>query len=196
MASTVESNNFKKRSITKMLQQWGDGRPEALDEIMPLVYDELYKQASQFMQRENKAHTLETSALVNEAYLKLIDQRFVKWKNRSHFFAIASQAMRRVLVDYARTKHRQKRGGEDAVRCSLDETSISAKTENTVDIIALDGALMKLAKLDPQQARVVELKFFSGLTLEETAEVLEISRATVAREWNMAKAWLHRELSE
>lgn len=184
-----------RRKITKLLQEWGDGNQGALDEIMPLVYDQLYKQAHQFMLRENKSHTLETSALVNEAYLKLIDQRFVKWQDRSHFFAIASQSMRRVLVDYARTKNRQKRGGEDAIKCSLDETRISSKNENSVDLIALDIALTKLGEIDQQQVRVVELKFFSGLTLDETADVLNISRATVAREWNIAKAWLNRELS-
>lgn len=183
-----------KQSITQRLREWSDGKQEALDELTPLVYDELHRQAHRYLRRERKAHTLQTSALINEAYIKLVDQRDVKWQNRAHFFAIAAQAMRRVLVDYARTKYRAKRGG-DAVKLSLNEEKLAAADEKTVDLIALDEALTRLGEIDKQQARVVELKFFSGLSLEETAEVLHISRTTVAREWNVAKAWLRRELS-
>lgn len=194
MPVTVNQINVEKQAITQRLREWSDGKREALDEIMPLVYEELRRQAHHYLRRERKEHTLQTAALINEAYIKLIDQKNVQWQNRAHFFAIAAQAMRRVLVDYARTKYREKRGG-DTVKLSLNEERMPANDEKTVDLIDLDEALTRLGKIDPQQARVVELKFFSGLTLEETAEVLHISRTTVAREWNVAKAWLRRELS-
>jgi RNA polymerase sigma factor (TIGR02999 family) len=138
---------------------------------------------------------LQTTALINEAYLKLIDRRDVEWESRTHFFAVAAQAMRRILVDYAKAKHREKRGG-DNIKLSLDEVMLVAAEEKGVDLIALDEALDKLAKLDEQQARIVELKYFSGLSLEETADALHVSRATVARDWEAARAWLHRELSK
>lgn len=177
-----------------MLHEWSEGKAEALDELMPLVYEELHRQARRYMRRENKDHTLQTTALIHEAYLKLIDQKDVRWESRTHFFAIAAQAMRRILVDYARTKHRNKRGG-DAAKVSLEETVLISTEENGIDLIALDEALTRLAKIDPQQARVVELRYFGDLSLDETAEALHISRATVAREWNTAKLWLHRELT-
>ena len=177
-----------------MLHEWSEGKAEALDELMPLVYEELHRQARRYMRRENKDHTLQTTALIHEAYLKLIDQRDVRWESRTHFFAIAAQAMRRILVDYARTKHRNKRGG-DAAKVSLEETVLISTEEKGIDLIALDEALTRLAKIDPQQARVVELRYFGDLGLDETAEALSISRATVAREWNTAKLWLHRELT-
>lgn len=176
-----------------MLREWSDGKQEILDNLMPLVYDELHRQASRYLRKERQGHTLQTTALINEAYLKLIDQRNVNWESRTHFFAIAAQAMRRILVDYARTTRRQKRGGDD-IKLPLDDALLVAADEKTVDLIALDEALKKLEELDEQQARVVELRYFSGLSLEETAEALHISRSTVANDWSMAKAWLYREL--
>jgi len=182
------------RNITKMLRAWSGGSGEALEELMPLVYDELHRQAARYLRHERPNHTLQTTALINEAYLKLIDQREVNWESRTHFFAIAAQAMRRILVDYARKKHRGKRGGaHDAL--SLDQAALVASDEKSVDLIALDEALTRLAAEDEQQSRIVELRYFSGLTLEETAKVLRISPATVSRDWDMAKAWLHRELT-
>src|SRR5215204_5267687 len=176
-----------------MLREWRDGKAEALDNLLPLVYDELHRQAARYLRRERQGHTLQTTALIIEAYLKLIDQREVNWESRTHFFAIAAQAMRRILVDYARTAHRKKRGGDD-LKLPLEEAMTVAAEETPVDLIALDEALNKLAARDEQQARVVELRYFSGLTLEETAEALHISRATTAADWNMAKLWLYREL--
>jgi len=185
---------LKTHEITQMLREWSDGKREALDELMPLVYDELHRQAARYLRRESQGHTLQTTALIHEAYLKLVDQREVQWQNRAHFFAIAAQAMRRILVGYARTKQREKRCGGDA-KLPLGEAISVAVDEKAVDLIALDEALTKFAAIDFQQARVVELRYFSGLSLEETAEVLHISRATVARDWNVARAWLHRELT-
>jgi len=179
--------------ITHMLREWRDGKAEALDNLLPLVYDELHRRAARYLRRERQGHTLQTTALIIEAYLKLIDQREVNWESRTHFFAIAAQAMRRILVDYARTAHRKKRGGDD-LKLPLEEAMTVAAEETPVDLIALDEALNKLAARDEQQARVVELRYFSGLTLEETAEALHISRATTAADWNMAKLWLYREL--
>lgn len=179
--------------ITQMLREWSDGDARALDNLLPLVYEELHRQAARYLRRERRDHTLQATALIHEAYLKLIDQRDVQWASRTHFYAIAAQAMRRILVDYARTKHRDKRGG-DALKLSLSEATAVAVKEKSVDLIALDEALDKLATRDAQQARIVELRYFSGLSLEETAEAMHISRATVARDWTMAKAWLLREL--
>ncbi len=185
----------KASEITQMLREWSGGKVEALDNLLPLVYEELHKQAARFMRKERAGHTLQTTALINEAYLKLIDRHDVNWESRTHFFAVAAQAMRRILVDYARTKYREKRGGNN-IKLPLDE-ALSVETKETgVDLIALDEALNKLAKFDEQQARVVELKYFSGLSLEETADVLHISRATVARDWEVARAFLHRELTK
>lgn len=189
----MKQQESKVAEITHMLREWSDGKQESLDKLLPLVYDELRRQAARFLRKERQDHTLQTSALINEAYLKLIDQREVKWESRTHFFAIAAQAMRRILVDYARTTNRKKRGG-DYLRLPLEDAMQVASEEKSVDLIALDEALNKLAERDRQQARVVELRYFSGLSLEETAEALKISRATVATEWAMAKSWLHREL--
>jgi RNA polymerase sigma factor (TIGR02999 family) len=162
---------------------------------MPLVYEELHRRASQYLRRERHNHTLQTTALINEAYLKLIDQRDVRWESRIHFFAIAAQAMRRILVDYAKMRNREKRGGA-GYDLPLDEAlQIQVKEENSVDLIALDKALTRLAEIDEQQVRVVELRYFADLSLEATAEALHISRATAARDWSMAKAWLLRELT-
>lgn len=185
--------------ITEILQDWSDGKHEALDELMPLVYSELHRQAAQYLRHERPDHTLQTTALINEAYLKLIDQKEVRWQNRAHFFGIAAQAMRRILVDHARSKHRDKRGGH-AEKISLEDTAaaeIAASGERVnVDLIALDAALTKLAKMDEQKARIVELRYFSGLSVKETAEVMSVSTDTVERHWTMAKAWLLRELDQ
>jgi len=182
------------RQITRMLRQWSSGNREVLEDLMPLVYDELHKQAARFLSRERRDHTLQITALIHETYLKLIDQREVNWESRTHFFAIAANLMRRILVDYARTKKRDKRGG-DAVKLTLEEAATVAVKERSIDLMALDEALKRLEKIDKQQARIVELRYFGGLSLEETAEALRVSRTTVATDWAMAKAWLHRELT-
>ena len=181
-------------NITEMLQVWSEGNSEILEELMPIVYDELHKQAARFLRHEYREHTLQATALINEAYIKLISQRDVNWESRTHFFAISANLMRRILVDYARTKHRQKRGG-DAIKLSLNEVMLVTEQEKSIDLMALDEALTRLENIDTQQARVVELRYFGGMSLEETAEELKISRTTVANDWNMAKAWLHRELT-
>ncbi|MDQ3750333.1 MAG: sigma-70 family RNA polymerase sigma factor [Acidobacteriota bacterium] len=180
--------------ITQMLLEWNGGDRSSLDKLLPFVYDELHRQAARYLRRERRDHTLQTTALINEAYLKLIDQREVNWESRTHFFAIAAQAMRRILVDYAKAKHRAKRGGGD-IQITFDEAALVTTDEKSIDLIALDEALNRLAIKDKQQARVVELRYFSGLNLEETAKVLEISRITAARDWAMAKAWIRRELT-
>jgi RNA polymerase sigma factor (TIGR02999 family) len=166
---------------------------EALDKLMPIVYDELRRQAARYLRRERAGHTLQTTALIHEAYVRLVDQRRVQWQNRAHFFGIAGQMMRRILVDHARTKKRAKRGGSD-VKISLADATVLVQ-EQDLDVVALDEALTRLAEIDEQQSKVVEFRFFSGLTVEETAEVMRISPATVKRDWSMAKAWLHREIS-
>ncbi len=183
------------QQITQLLKQWSDGDAEVLDDLMPLVYVELRRQASGYLRRERSNHTLQPTALINEVYLKLIDQRDVKWQNRAHFFAIAAQAMRRILVDYARERKREKRGGA-AENLPLDEALTIVSQEKSVDLVALDEALNKLAKFDERQAKVVELRYFSGLSIDETAEVLNVSNVTIRRDWNMAKAWLHQEIKK
>src|SRR5215210_8796330 len=181
------------QNITELLIGYGRGNKESLDQLMPLVYDELRRQAARYLRREQPGNTLQTTALIHEAYVRLVDQRNMQWQNRAHFFGIAAQLMRRILVDHARAKKRVKRGGSD-IRVSLGEETVAVKGQD-LDVVALDEALERLAQIDEQQSRVVELRFFSGLTVEETAEVMHISRATVKRDWSMAKAWLHRELS-
>ena len=181
------------QNITELLAGYGRGDKEALDQLMPVVYDELRRQAARYLRREQAGNTLQTTALIHEAYVRLVDQRNVQWQNRAHFFGIAAQLMRRILVDHARAKKRVKRGGSD-VRVSLADATVAVKGQD-LDVVALDEALERLARIDEQQSRVVELRFFSGLTVEETAEVMGISKATVKRDWSMAKAWLHRELS-
>ena len=181
--------------ITQMLREWSDGNREVLEDLMPLVYDELHRQAARFLSRERRDHTLQATALIHETYIKLIDQREVNWQSRTHFFAIAASLMRRILVDYARRKQSEKRGG-DALKLPLDEAALAVGKERGVDLMVLDEALVRLEKNDEQQARIVELRYFGGLTLEETAEALKISRSTVADDWAMAKAWLHRELTK
>jgi len=190
----MESRPEKSQAISRILQEWSEGRKEASEELMPLVYDELRRQASRYLRRERPGHTLQTTALIHEAYLRLVDQRGVSWQNRAHFFGIAAQAMKRILVDYAKARHRDKRGGA-AENLPLDEARFVVTGEKGVDLIALDEALARLAKFDPQQASIVDLKFFGGFTIEEIAETLRISRATVKREWNSAKAWLHGEIA-
>ena len=181
--------------VTLMLKEWSDGNQNIFDKLMPLVYEELRRQAAGYLRRERPDHTLQPTALINEAYLKLIDQRDVKWQNRAHFFAIAAQAMRRILVDYARERKREKRGGV-AENLPLDEALTIVSQEKSIDLVALDEALNKLAKFDERQAKVVELRYFSGLSIDETAEVLDVSNVTVRRDWNMAKAWLHQEITK
>jgi RNA polymerase sigma factor (TIGR02999 family) len=181
------------QNVTQLLIGWSNGDREALDALLPVVYEELRKQAANYLRRERVGHTLQTTALIHEAYLKLIDQKNVHWQNRAHFFGIAAQLMRRILVDHARTKKRAKRGGSN-IRVSFNEANVLAPNQN-LDIVALDEALERLSEIDEQQSRIVELRFFSGLTVEETAAVLAISPATVKRDWRMAKAWLHREIS-
>lgn len=182
-------------NLTQMLHEWSDGNQNALDALMPFVYEELRRQASRYLRKERAGHTLQTTALIHEAYLKLIDQKNVQWQNRSHFFAIAAQAMRRILVDYARERHREKRGGA-AENLPLEEAVFAVSKEKSIDLVALDEALTRLAELDARQARIVELKYFGGLETEETAQVLGVSNATVRRDWNFAKAWLHHQLSK
>ena len=178
--------------VTELLQLWSSGRQEALDELLPQIYAELQRLAASYLRRERPDHTLQATALVHEAFLKLIDQRAVRWQNRAHFFGIAAQAMRRILVDHARARAAGKRG-DGARPVSLDQALALTDAPDT-DLLALDEVLTRLAALDPQQSRVVELRFFGGLTMEETAEVLHVSPATVGREWTLAKAWLYAEL--
>lgn len=175
--------------VTSLLQAWGDGDKDALDRLVPLVYAELRQAARRYMRGENRNHTLQTTALVNEAYLRLVDQKQTRWQNRAHFFGLAAQMMRRILVDHARRRNFQKRGGT-FVHVSLGEAERAAP-EKDLDLIKLDNALCELAEIDPRRSRVVELRFFGGLDLKETAEALHISPATALRDWNMAKAWLY-----
>ena len=179
--------------ITEMLKACSGGDREAMDKLMPFVYEELRRQARNYLNRERQNHTLQTTALVHEAYLRLIEQRFVNWQNRAHFFGLAANMMRRILVNYAVNRQRFKRGGADE-NLPLEEALCVAAEQQDVNLLALDKALNELAELDERQAQIVELRYFSGLSIEETAEVLRISPATVKRDWNMAKAWLRSEL--
>ncbi len=179
--------------ITSLLVDWGKGDKAALDKLMPLVEKELRRLAHSYMRHEAPGHTLQTTALVNEAYLKLIDQNRTQWQNRAHFFGIAAQIMRRILLNYARDQRRQKRGG-DAIQVSLSEVAVVG-LEDTNELIALDEALQRLTALDERKSRVIELRYFGGLDVEETAEVLKVSSVTVMRDWAFAKAWLSREIS-
>jgi RNA polymerase sigma factor (TIGR02999 family) len=179
-------------NVTQLLQRWSGGDSRALDELTPLVYSEVRKLARSYLRRERPNHTLQPTALVNEAYIRLVDQRRVQWQNRAHFFGIAAQMMRRVLVDHARMRQAEKRGsGENAV--VLDD-ALAVSADRGVDLVRLDDALEALAALDARQARIVELRFFGELTIEETAEVVQVSPATVKREWAAARTWLRREL--
>ena len=179
--------------VTQLLIDWSKGDQAALDQLMPLVYSELRRLASNYLRRERQGHTLQPTALVNEAYLKLVDQRNAKWQNRAQFFGISAQLMRRILVDHARQHRAAKRGGSEQQRLSITSAEKFAK-QSEIDLLALNEALDELTKMDPQQARIVELKFFGGLSIEETAEVLGLGHATVERDWKMARAWLRRQL--
>ena len=179
--------------ITELLVAWSGGDRGALDRLMPLVYNELRRQAARHLRRERLVHTLQPTALVNEVYLRLVDQRRVSWQSRAHFFGVAAQLMRRILVSHARVRGAAKRGGA-AHRLTLDE-GVALSPQRDVGLLALDDALVKLEALDPEKGRMVELRFFSGLSVEETAEILGVSPRTVDRQWQTAKAWLQREMT-
>jgi len=180
--------------ITKLLRNWSDGDRRSLDELMPLVYDELHRQAHLHLRRERTNHTLQTTDLMHEAYIKLVNQPEMNWESRAQFFAFAARIMRNILVDHARAKQAGKRGGGNW-KISLTAAD-PATPEQNIDLIALDQALDRLAKIDEQQVRIVELRYFGGLSLEATADAMKISRATTARDWNVARIWLHRELTK
>jgi RNA polymerase sigma factor (TIGR02999 family) len=189
----ITSTSTSQEEVTQLLVAWGDGDQSALEKLMPLVYEELRRLAHQHMRRERPGHTLQTTALVNEVYVRLIDQKRMRWQNRAQFFAIAAQLMRRILVDHARSHQYAKRGG-GAHKVSLDEGALVAE-EQAADLIALDDALLSLASIDERKSRIVELRFFGGLSVEETAETLKTSSRTVMREWSMAKAWLYQTIN-
>lgn len=187
MSETPQANE-----VTELLQKWSDGDPDALDQLTPIIYSELHRIARRYMQRERDGHTLQTTALVNEAYMRLIEWKTARWENRAHFFGVSAQLMRRILVDFARKRPRS--DDKPVQKVSLDE-AFTVSTEKDADLIALDEALNQLAKFDERKAKIVELKFFGGLKVEEIAEILKIAPITVMREWQKAKAWLYRELS-
>jgi RNA polymerase sigma factor (TIGR02999 family) len=180
------------KEITRLLVAWGDGDQSALDKLVPLVQSELHRLAHHYMGRERPGHTLQTSALVNEAYIRLIDWKNVRWQNRAHFFGVSAQLMRRILVDFARERHYLKRGG-GALQVSMSEAAAFAM-DKEADLVALDEALVELSEMDRRKAQVVELRFFGGLSVKEVAEVLKISEETVMRDWRLAKVWLLRQL--
>ena len=187
-------NEKSQPDVTQLLQRVTAGGSEALNDLLEVVHGELRRQAARYLRRERQNHTLQPTALVNEAFIKLVDQRNVRWQNRAHFFGVAAQAMRRIVIDHARTRRRIKRGGvQQAV--TLDEAMIAGESRS-IDVLALDEALTRLARLDERQARIVELRYFAGLSVEESAEVTGLSPATVKREWAMARAWLHAELTK
>jgi RNA polymerase sigma-70 factor (ECF subfamily) len=179
--------------VTELLIRWRGGDRAALDALIPLVYDELRRLAQRYLQRERSNHTLQSTALVHEAYARLVGQNLPEWQNRAHFFGVAAQLMRQILVDYARGHRASKRGGS-ACKVTLDDAALQTQKVD-VDVAALDDALKSLARIDPQQSRVVELRFFAGLSIEDTSEVLGISPSTVNRDWNTARVWLYRELN-
>jgi RNA polymerase sigma factor (TIGR02999 family) len=180
--------------ITERLIAWGAGDRAALDQLLPVVYQELRRMAGNYLRQENPGHTLQPTALVHEAWLRLIDQARVDWRNRAQFFGVAAQMMRRILVDHAKAKHREKRGG-DAVKLSLDDV-INLSRERAADLIALDDALNELTRVDERKSRVVELRYFGGFTVEEIAQILEVSPETVMRDWKLAKAWLYQQIRQ
>ena len=181
------------QSVSYLLQRWSGGDRAALDQLLPLVYDELHRMARRYMQQQPDGHTLQTTALIHEAYLRLMGQEEKYWENRAHFFGVAAQAMRHILVDYARARQTAKRGGE-AHTVTLDE-AVFVSDERAAEVVALDDALVELARLAPRQSSVVELRYFGGLSVTEIAEVLQVSTDTVTRDWNQAKAWLYRALN-
>ncbi len=180
-------------SVTQLLLKWGEGDAASLEKLMPLVYDELRRLASNYLRRERQNHTLQPTALVNEAYLKLVDQKNAHWQNRAQFYGVAAQLMRRILVDHARQHHAAKRGGSKQQRLSITSARAIAQTPE-VDVLAVNEALEELKRFDPQQERIVELRFFGGLSIDETAEVMALGHATVERDWKMARAWLRQKL--
>jgi RNA polymerase sigma factor (TIGR02999 family) len=182
------------QEVTRLLIAWGKGDQAALDELLPLVYQELHRMAQRRLGRERDGHTLQTTALVHEAYLRLIDQKEANWQNRAHFFAVAAQMMRRILVDHARARQYQKRGG-GAQQITFDE-ALEVSDERAAEVVALDEALTALAEFDQRKSQMVELRFFGGLSIEETAEVLQVSPGTVMRDWTLAKTWLQREINK
>jgi RNA polymerase sigma factor (TIGR02999 family) len=182
-------------NLTQLLVDWSNGDAQALEKLLPFVYRDLHRLAERYLRFESPGHTLQSTALVHEAYLRLIDQRHTRWQNRAHFFGISAQIIRRILVDHARARKAGKRGGYDA-RVQIEESVVAAPEQQNLDLVVLDDCLNALARIDPQQARVVELRYFAGLTVEETAEVMQISPTTVKREWRLAKAWLHREIAK
>jgi RNA polymerase sigma factor (TIGR02999 family) len=188
----MPGKSSRSAKITQLLIAWSEGRKDALDGLLPLVYEQLRRMASSYVRRERPDQALQPTALVHEAYLRLIDQSRVQWRNRAHFYGVAAQIMRRVLVDRIRAERAEKRGGGWTRVALVDEMMPAAAVD--VDVLALDEALRRLAAFDPQQARIVELRYFGGLTIEEAAEVLKISPATVVREWTIARAWLRAEL--
>jgi RNA polymerase sigma-70 factor, ECF subfamily len=179
--------------ITRLLQKWSDGDRAALDQLMPIVYDELRTQAARYLRRERPDHTLQTTALVHEAYLRLVGQNEVHWNNRAHFFGIAATLMRRILVDHARAQQAARRGGS-AIKLTLDAALDVPTDEPVADLLEIDKVLTKLETLDERQSRIVELRFFAGMSIEDTASVLRVAPATVKRDWQVAKAWIRREL--
>ena len=185
--------NPPSHDVTQILQAWSNGDPRALEDLIPVIYEELRRQAARYLRRERPNHTLQTTALIHEAYLRLVDQKDVRWQNRAHFFGVAAQLMRRILVDHARKDRAVKRGGP-AIKLPLGEAAAIAGRPD-MNLVALDEALSKLAAMDERKSRVVELKYFGGLTAEEAAEVLQVSPATVRHDWSMAKAWLRREIA-
>ncbi len=178
--------------VSKLLRAWTDGDRGALDKLTPIVYDELHRLARRYMKRERAGHSLQTTALVNEAYMRLVEYKRMQWQNRAHFFAVSAQLMRRILVEHAR-RHNLKRGG-GVQHVSLEEAAVVGGDED-VDLLALDDAMNGLARIDPRKVHVVEMRFFGGLSVEETAEVLKVSTVTVKRDWRAARAWLYRELT-
>lgn len=186
-------DSTSQHDVTQLLVAWGNGDQAARDRLMSVVYDELHRLAQRYMRRESPGHTLQTSALVNEAFLRLVDQKNVQWQNRAHFYGIAAQMMRRILVDYARSRSSSKRGG-GVHELSLEETLI-VSNERTAEVVAVHEALDELTKFDARKGQIVELRFFAGLSIEETAEVLGVSPGTVMRDWTLAKAWLRKEIS-
>jgi len=192
MEKTAQSEEAGSGDISKLLHAWRDGDQRALERLTPIVYGELHRLARRYMQRERAGQSLQTTALVNEAYMRLVDYKRMKWQNRAHFFAVSAQLMRRILVDHAR-RHNLKRGG-GVHHVPLEETAIMGGMR-AADVVALDDALKTLAGLDPRKVQVVEMRFFGGLSVEETAEVLKVSAVTVMRDWSTARAWLYRELA-
>jgi RNA polymerase sigma-70 factor (ECF subfamily) len=196
--TTLTTDGLADHDLTGLLIEWREGNRGALDRLTPLVYDEIRRIAHRYVQREREGHTLQTTALVNEAYLRLAGKQQINWQNRAHFFAVTAQVMRHILIDYARRRHYVKHGGE-AQRIAFDEAlateeAVLMTKPRAVELLALDEALNELAKFDPRKSRVVELRYFGGLSLDETAEVLEVSPMTVRRDWRVAKAWLFKRM--